>query len=147
MADFDTVLKCWGPVEADYNVYGNLVLTRLFIEHPHTQKLFPKFADMPQGDLPGDARVSAIGASVLKNLGEMLRAKGNHAAIIKPLAHIHGVQFKVPLSNFKLIAVVLNKILEEKVGLDADGQQALTRVMAVVIADMEVEYKNLGVTA
>lgn len=28
MADFDAVLKFWGPVEADYNTIGNLVLTR-----------------------------------------------------------------------------------------------------------------------
>ncbi|KAK9540092.1 hypothetical protein VZT92_002562 [Zoarces viviparus] len=146
MDDFDMVLKCWGPVEADYNGYGNLVLTRLFIAHPHTQKLFPKFADIPQGDLPGDGAVSAMGAGVLKNLGEMLRLKGKHAAIIKRLANIHAVQHKVPVCNFKLVGGVLGKLLGEKVGLDADGQEALTRVMAVVVADMEVEYKNLGVT-
>lgn len=28
MADFDMVLKFWGPVEADYNTLGGLVLTR-----------------------------------------------------------------------------------------------------------------------
>lgn len=28
MADFDAVLKFWGPVEADYTTYGGLVLTR-----------------------------------------------------------------------------------------------------------------------
>lgn len=29
MADFDTVLKFWGPVEADYSAHGGMVLTRL----------------------------------------------------------------------------------------------------------------------
>lgn len=28
MADFDLVLKCWGPVEADYTAHGGEVLTR-----------------------------------------------------------------------------------------------------------------------
>lgn len=28
MADYDMILKHWGPVEADYSTYGNLVLTR-----------------------------------------------------------------------------------------------------------------------
>jgi hypothetical protein len=28
MANFDMVLKCWGPVEADYNKHGGLVLSR-----------------------------------------------------------------------------------------------------------------------
>lgn len=28
MADFDTVLKFWGPVEADYSAHGGMVLTR-----------------------------------------------------------------------------------------------------------------------
>lgn len=29
MGDFDTVLKFWGPVEADYSAHGGIVLTRL----------------------------------------------------------------------------------------------------------------------
>lgn len=29
MGDFDMVLKFWGPVEADYNAHGGMVLTRL----------------------------------------------------------------------------------------------------------------------
>lgn len=28
MADYDMVLKFWGPVEADYTKHGGLVLTR-----------------------------------------------------------------------------------------------------------------------
>lgn len=31
MADFDMVLKFWGPVEADYAAHGSLVLTRLVV--------------------------------------------------------------------------------------------------------------------
>lgn len=36
--------------------------------------------------------------------------------------------------------------MEEKAGLDAAGQQALRNVMAVVIADMDANYKELGFT-
>lgn len=28
MANYDMVLQCWGPVEADYNNHGGLVLSR-----------------------------------------------------------------------------------------------------------------------
>ncbi|KAM3864548.1 myoglobin [Diretmus argenteus] len=144
MADFDMVLKCWGPVEADFNAHGGLVLTRLFTEHPDTQKLFPKFAGIAQADLAGNAAVSSHGATVLKKLGELLKAKGDHAALLKPLATTHANTHKIALKNFKLITEVIAKVMEEKAGLDAAGQTALRNVMGVVIADIDVYYKELG---
>ncbi|XP_041840283.1 myoglobin [Melanotaenia boesemani] len=146
MADFDLVLKHWGPVEADYSSHGNLVLIRLFTEHPETQKLFPKFVGIPLGDLSSNAAISAHGATVLKKLGELLKAKGNHASILKPLATSHATKHKIPINNFKLIAEVVVKVMEEKAGLDAAGQQALRNVMAAVIADLDASYKELGFT-
>lgn len=77
-------------------------LHSLFTEHPDTQKLFPKFAGIAQGDLAGNAAISAHGATVLKKLGELLRAKGNHAAILKPLANSHATKHKIPINNFKV---------------------------------------------
>ncbi|XP_041641586.1 myoglobin [Cheilinus undulatus] len=147
MADFDAVLKFWGPVEADYAAHGSLVLTRLFTEHPDTQKLFPKFANIAQSDLAGNAAISAHGATVLKKLGELLKAKGNHADILKPMANSHANKHKIPINNFKLIAEVIGKVMEEKAGLDAAGQQALSNVMTAIIADMEANYKELGFTS
>ncbi|XP_056266403.1 myoglobin [Pseudoliparis swirei] len=146
MADFDLVLKCWGPVEADYAGYGSLVLTRLFVEHPDTQKLFPKFTGITQGDMAADAGISAHGATVLRKLGELLKAKGSHAAILKPLANSHATKHNIPLNNFRLIAEVIGNVMGEKAGLDAAGQQALRNVMAVVVTDMEADYKQLGFT-
>ncbi|XP_047431836.1 myoglobin [Mugil cephalus] len=144
MADFDMVLKHWGPVEADYATHGNMVLTRLFTEHPDTQKLFPKFVGIAQGDMAGNEAISAHGATVLKKLGELLKAKGNHATILKPLANTHANKHKIPIKNFELIAEIIGKVMAEKAGLDAGGQQALRNVMATVIADIEAEYKVLG---
>ncbi|XP_071392790.1 myoglobin [Centroberyx affinis] len=144
MANYDLVLKCWGPVEADYTAHGGLVLTRLFTEHPDTQKLFPKFTGIAQGELAGSAAVSAHGATVLKKLGELLKAKGDHAAILKPLATSHANIHKIPIKNFRLITEVIAKVMGEKAGLDAAGQDALRKVMDVVIADMEAAYKELG---
>ncbi|XP_017285939.1 myoglobin [Kryptolebias marmoratus] len=144
MAEFDMILKHWGPVEADYSTYGNLVLTRLFTEHPETQKLFPKFVGIAHGDLAGSVAVSAHGATVLKKLGELLKAKGNHAAILKPLSNSHATKHKIPINNFRLISEVIVKVMAEKAGLDGAGQQALRNVMAVVISDMDANYKELG---
>ncbi|WP_026052290.1 globin domain-containing protein, partial [Herbaspirillum rubrisubalbicans] len=86
MADHDLVLKCWGGVEADFTGHGGEVLNRLFKEHPETLKLFPKFVSIPPSDLVGNAAVAAHGATVLKRLGELLKARGDHAALLKPLA-------------------------------------------------------------
>ncbi|XP_005752265.1 myoglobin isoform X1 [Pundamilia nyererei] len=146
MGDFDAVLKYWGPVEADYTGYGSLVLNRLFTEHPETQKLFPKFVGIPHGELASSSAVADHGATVLKKLGELLKAKGNHAAILKPLANSHATKHKIPINNFKLISEVIVKVFAEKAGLDAAGQQGLRNVMSKVIADLEVSYKELGFT-
>ncbi|KAM9817952.1 myoglobin isoform 1-T2 [Syngnathus typhle] len=144
MADFDTILKFWAPVEADFNTYGGLVLSRLFTEHPDTQKLFPKFAGIAQADMAGNAAISAHGVTVLKKLGELLKAKGNHADILKPLSKTHATKHKIALVNFKLITDVIVKVLEEKAGLDSAGKQALNNAMDVVIADIDADYKQLG---
>lgn len=148
-------------------------LLSLFTEHPETQKLFPKFADIAQGDLAGNAAVSAHGATVLKKLSEFVKAKGNHASILKPLANSHATKHKISIHNFKvrlwvkkfhitflggsdliiqsfvwfflqLITEVIVKVMEDKAGLDAPGQQALKNVMATVIADMDASYKEIG---
>nr|XP_046267825.1 myoglobin [Scatophagus argus]XP_046267826.1 myoglobin [Scatophagus argus] len=144
MADFDAVLKFWGPIEADYAGNGGLVLNRLFTENPETQQLFPKFAGIAKGDLAGNPAVSAHGETVLKKLGELLKARGNHAAILKPLANSHATKHKIPIKNFKLISEVIVKVMEEKAGLDAAGQQAMRNVMAAVIADIDATYKELN---
>ncbi|XP_018520714.1 myoglobin [Lates calcarifer] len=144
MTDYDTVLKFWGPVEADYPTHGNMVLTRLFTENPETQMLFPKFAGIAKSDLASNTSVSAHGATVLKKLGELLKAKGNHASILKPLAESHANKHKIPIGNFKLITEVIVKVMAEKAGLDPAGQQALRNVMATVIADIDANYKELG---
>lgn len=146
----------------------------MFTEHPETQNLFPKFAGIAKGDLAAHAGVSAHGATVLKKLGELLKAKGNHAAILKPLANSHATKHKIPIANFKvrlfstrrilrlsfeavcmiffastlflqLITEIIVKVMAEKAGLDAAGQQALRNVMATVIADLDAGYKELGV--
>lgn len=44
----------------------------------------------------------------------------------------------------QMISEVIGKVMEEKAGLDPAGQQALRNVMAVVIADMDAAYKDLG---
>ncbi|TKS68079.1 Myoglobin [Collichthys lucidus] len=144
MTDFDMVLKFWDPVEADYNGYGSLVLNRLFKEHPNSLQHFPKFAGKSSSELATSQDVANHGGIVLKKLAELLRAKGNHAAIVKPLATSHADKHKIPLENFKTISEIIVKIMAEKTGLDVAGQQALRNVMAAVIADIAANYKELG---
>ncbi|KAL4647823.1 myoglobin-like [Arapaima gigas] len=102
MAEFDQVLKCWDAVEADYTGIGGDVMTCLFTEYPDTQKLFPKFADIPPGELAGNAAVGEHGAVVLRKLKEMLNAKGDHGYILMSLATSHANDHKIPISNFKV---------------------------------------------
>lgn len=92
------------------------VLYSLFTEHPETQELFPKFVGIPKGDLAGNAAVSAHGATVLKKLGELLKAKGNHAAILKPLANTHATKHKIPINNFRVRWCLNYSIVDKKNG-------------------------------
>ncbi|TRY86111.1 hypothetical protein DNTS_030193 [Danionella cerebrum] len=144
MADQEMVLKCWGAIEADYVGNGGLVLSRLLQQHPETQKLFPKFAGISSGDFAGNPAIAAHGATVLKKLGELLKARGDHAGLLKPLATSHANIHKIGLNNFRLITEVLVKVLAEKAGLDASGQAAFRRVMDAVIGDIDGYYKEIG---
>ncbi|XP_036416136.1 myoglobin [Colossoma macropomum] len=144
MADFDAILKIWGKVEADYTGYGGLVLGRLFVEHPETLKYFPKFAGVTPSEATSNPAVAAHGATVLKKVAELVKAKGSHAGILKPLATTHANQHKIPINNFRLISEILVKVLAEKAGLDAAGQDSLRRVLNIVINDIDGYYKELG---
>ncbi|XP_066516823.1 myoglobin [Hoplias malabaricus] len=144
MSDFDLILKVWGKVEADYTGYGSAVLGGLFQQQPETMKYFPKFSGIPASEVCSNAAIAAHGATVLRKLAELVKAKGNHAGILKPLATTHANQHKIPINNFKLISEVLVKVLHEKAGLDASGQEALRRVLNIVIADIDGYYKELG---
>lgn len=62
--------------------------------------MFPKFAGIAAGDLSGNAAVAAHGATVLRKLGELLNARGDHAATLKSLATTHANKHKIPLKNF-----------------------------------------------
>ncbi|XP_026159023.1 myoglobin [Mastacembelus armatus] len=146
MADFDAVLKNWGKVENDYNTFGRLVLVRLFTEHPETQSFFPKFANIPRDQMADNTAISDHGATVLKKVGELLKAKGSHAAILKPLSETHALKHKISIDNFKLITEILVKILAEKGVLDSAGQQCLRNIMGIVVNDLAANYKQLGVS-
>ncbi|XP_076026452.1 myoglobin-like [Genypterus blacodes] len=146
MADYEAVLKYWGPLDKDPRGVGTLVLIRFFKEHPETQDLFPKYAGIPLEDLGGNADLATLGENVVRKLGELVKARGNHAAIIKPLATAHANQHKVPIKNFTLLSEVIVKVMEENAGLDGPGQAALRKAMAAIIADMNANYKELGFT-
>ncbi|KAJ8377364.1 hypothetical protein AAFF_G00260930 [Aldrovandia affinis] len=144
MADFDIILKAWVPIESDLTGNGGLVLNRLFERHPKTLELFPKFVGKTPQELLGNAAVAEHGAVVLKKLGELLNARGNHSAILKPLATNHANKHKIPIVNFSLISEIIVELMAEKSGLDAGGQAAMRKVMTGVIADMDAVYKELN---
>lgn len=77
-------------------------LLSLFTEYPETLQLFPKFEGIAKGDLAGNAAVAAHGSTVLKKLAEFLKAKGDHAALLKPMANSHALKHKVAIDNFKV---------------------------------------------
>ncbi|WP_026052282.1 hypothetical protein, partial [Herbaspirillum rubrisubalbicans] len=57
---------------------------------------------------------------------ELLTARGDHAALLKPLATTHANTHKIGLN------------------MDAAGQSAFRRVMEAVIGDIDTYYKEIG---
>lgn len=74
----------------------------LFKQKPETQKLFPKFVGIAESDLSSNKQVSEHGATVLKKLGELLKARGDHAKILKPLSQTHAKIHKIPIEHFNV---------------------------------------------
>ncbi|KAM9454297.1 myoglobin-like [Clarias gariepinus] len=145
MSDCELILASWGKVESNLAGYGGEVLTRLFTEHPDTQKLFPKFIEIPCGEMAGNAAIADHGKTVLMKLGEILKAKGS-SDVIKPLATTHANKHKIALNNFKLITEVIIKVLGEKDVWDAATQDAFRKVMGGVVNEIDCVYKELGFT-
>ncbi|KAM9454621.1 myoglobin-like [Clarias gariepinus] len=145
MSDCELILASWGKVESNLAGYGGEVLTRLFTEHPDTQKLFPKFVGIPCGELAGNAGVADHGKTVLTKLGEILKAKGS-SDVIKPLATTHANKHKIALNNFKLITEVIIKVFGEKGVWDTATQDAFRSVMGVIVNEIDCVYKELGFT-
>ncbi|KAL4647878.1 myoglobin [Arapaima gigas] len=145
VADYDQILKCWGAVEADYIAMGGALLIRLFKEHPDSIKLFPKFVSLPPNEVASNPAVADHGATVLRKLGEVLKTKGNHTSILKPLAETHAKSHNIPIFGFDLLTDAIVLVLGDKAGLDAEGQAAMRRVMKVINTEIIGYYKELGV--
>lgn len=66
--------------------------------------------------------------------------------LFEPLFGILNVDLWISslLLPLQLISEVIIKVMAEKAGMDSAGQQAMRNVLAVVIADLEANYKVLG---
>ncbi|XP_041093709.1 myoglobin [Polyodon spathula] len=152
-AEWTLVLKAWGPVEADLAGHGQAVLLRAFISVPE------------QADLPGSADIKAHGSIVITKLGDLLKQKGGHAALLRPLGETHAKKHK-SLSKLRyrekkkckkkgfltaaslscqLICDVIVKVLAEKYSsFGADSQAAMTKALDLIFSGMGPLYQEFG---
>lgn len=68
---------------------------------------------------------------------------GCHGEMLQLFFLISHLILKQTVYFIQLITDVLVKVMEEKAGLDAVGQQALRNMMTTVIADIDATYKEL----
>lgn len=91
------------PISHPIKVTQLFFFHSLFAEYPDTQKLFPKYAGITdKAELESSTTVAAHGATVLRKLGEVLKARGQHATVLRPLAITHANTHKIPINNFKV---------------------------------------------
>lgn len=76
---------------------------RLFKDHPETLDRFEKFKGLKTPDaMKGSEDLKKHGATVLTQLGKILKAKGNHEAELKPLAQTHATKHKIPVKYLEV---------------------------------------------
>ncbi|KAK1155336.1 myoglobin [Acipenser oxyrinchus oxyrinchus] len=144
-AEWSLVLKAWGPVESDVAGHGQAVLLRLFKDHPETLQLFPKFKSLQPGELASSADIKAHGNTVISKLGDLLKQKGGHAALLRPLGESHAKKHKIPLANFKLICDVIVTVLKEKYSdFGPDSQAAMSKALDLIFGGMGPLYQEFG---
>ncbi|XP_078286723.1 myoglobin [Rhinoraja longicauda] len=143
MGDWETVNQVWGAVEGNLPSLGQLIVLRLFKDHPETKDYFPKFKSQSLAQLEKDEDVKAQGITVMKALGEIVKLRGNHSSKVKALAATHIHKHKVKPENFTLISQVIVAVLTEKYpgNMTAPVQQAFATVLCAVCTDLETEYK------
>ncbi|XP_041337421.1 myoglobin [Pyrgilauda ruficollis] len=145
--EWQQVLTVWGKVESDIAGHGHEILMRLFKDHPETLDRFEKFKGLKTPDaMKGSEDLKKHGATVLTQLGKILKAKGNHEAELKPLAQTHATKHKIPVKYLEFISEVIIKVLAEKHAADfgADAQAAMKKALELFRNDMAAKYKELG---
>ncbi|NP_001279309.1 myoglobin [Callorhinchus milii] len=146
MCDWDLINKVWAKVEEDLAGNGQTVLLRLFEEHPETKAHFPKFKDIPLGQLTSNADVKTHGNTVFKALGDVVKQKGKHASNLQALATTHINKHKIPPQNFTLITNVILKVFAEKFPgeMTAPAQEAFSKAFKAICSELEDLYKKGG---
>ncbi|MGH0183169.1 UNVERIFIED_CONTAM: hypothetical protein FKN15_011373 [Acipenser sinensis] len=108
-------------------------------------QLFPKFKSLQQAELAGSADIKAHGNTVISKLGDLLKQKGNHATLLRPLGESHAKKHKIPLANFKLICDVIVTVLKEKYSdFGPDSQAAMSKALDLIFAGMGPLYQEFG---
>lgn len=75
-----------------------LLFGRMFQNHPETQELFDKFKHLKTLDeMKSSEELKKHGTTVLSALGNILKQKGQHEAVLKPLAESHATKHKIPV--------------------------------------------------
>ncbi|NXD10009.1 MYG protein, partial [Nothocercus nigrocapillus] len=145
--EWQRVLAVWGKVEADIAGHGHEVLMRLFHDHPETLDRFEKFKGLTTPDqMKASEDLKKHGATVLTQLGKILKQKGNHEAELKPLAQTHATKHKIPVKYLEFISEVIIKVIAEKHSADfgADSQAAMKKALELFRNDMASKYKEFG---
>ncbi|NXJ87997.1 MYG protein, partial [Corythaixoides concolor] len=145
--EWQRVLTVWGKVESDLAGHGHEVLMRLFQSHPETLDRFEKFKGLKTPDqMKASEDLKKHGATVLTQLGKILKQKGNHEAELKPLAQTHATKHKIPVKYLEFISEVIIKVIAEKHPADfgADAQAAMKKALELFRNDMASKYKEFG---
>uniref|UniRef100_A0A803YGM8 Myoglobin n=1 Tax=Meleagris gallopavo TaxID=9103 RepID=A0A803YGM8_MELGA len=131
----------------DKAAQGSAFISRLFHDHPETLDRFDKFKGLKTPDqMKGSEDLKKHGATVLTQLGKILKQKGNHESELKPLAQTHATKHKIPVKYLEFISEVIIKVIAEKHAADfgADSQAAMKKALELFRNDMASKYKEFG---
>uniref|UniRef100_A0A669PZD3 Myoglobin n=1 Tax=Phasianus colchicus TaxID=9054 RepID=A0A669PZD3_PHACC len=95
--------------------------------------------------MKGSEDLKKHGATVLTQLGKILKQKGNHESELKPLAQTHATKHKIPVKYLEFISEVIIKVLlKHAADFGADSQAAMKKALELFRNDMASKYKEFG---
>uniref|UniRef100_A0A663MPI9 superoxide dismutase n=1 Tax=Athene cunicularia TaxID=194338 RepID=A0A663MPI9_ATHCN len=120
--------------------------TMIFTDHPDTKTYFTHFKDMDstkekkQSDQV--AGHSKMVFTAINNMGQHLDNSNAFLGTVNPVGKTHATDLKTDPRNFRIICVIIFKLMKEKFGRDCKA--SFDKVASEICAHLNNVYKEVG---
>ncbi|XP_046449523.1 uncharacterized protein LOC124197972 [Daphnia pulex] len=143
--DRSVIRKTWDQAKKDGDVAPQ-VLYRFVTAHPEYQKMFSKFATVPQNELLGNGNFLAQAYTILAGLNVVVQSLSSQellASQLNALGGAHQARGATPIM-FEQFGEILTGVLSEELGsaFNAEAQSAWKSGLAALVAGISKTLKK-----